>query len=617
MPDARARHDMPFGATPQADGGVHFSLWAPDVDSVTLEVVTGPSVKDLTVAESVPMMAAGGGWWSADVATAVPGTLYRYRLPDGLAVPDPCSRFQPFDVHGPSLVVDPADFAWRHADWHGRPWHETVLYELHPGTFSPEGTFAGIEARLDHLVELGVTAIELMPVADFPGRWNWGYDGVLLFAPDSAYGTPEDLKRLIDAAHGRGLMVFLDVVYNHFGPEGNYLHVHSRRFFDAEQHTPWGAAIDFSRPEVRDFYVHNAIFWLEEYRFDGLRFDAVHAILDHQPEHILDEIARRVRAHLAALGRHVHLVLENDDNAVRYLGPPGARYDAQWNDDYHHVLHHLLTGEAHGYYEDYVDAPMDRLARVLSQGFDYQGAASVHRDGLRRGEPSDGLPVTAMVNFTQNHDQIGNRAFGDRLTALAPAEAVEASLLLLLLAPQPPMLFMGQEWGCRQPFLFHVDFGQDLREAVREGRRAEFARFPGFADPEARARIPDPFLPDTHADSRLDWAAAGAGDCAARLAWVKGLLEIRWRVIVPLVPRLRPGSARRFGDRGLSVVWTDAGTGDVGLAVILNLGPEPAGEAAPDGGLGAILAATSPEARTAVTDGSPLPPWSVVWMAPA
>jgi len=606
-----ARHAMPFGATVLPTGGVSFSLWAPDVAGVTLERFSGADPGRMMLEAEHPMSAKGDGWWSFTDTDAGPGNLYRYRLPDGLAVPDPVSRRQPFDVHGPSEVVDPAAFVWHDADWRGRPWHETVLYELHPGTFTPEGTFAGIEARLDHLARLGVTAIELMPVADFPGRWNWGYDGVALFAPDAAYGTPNDLKRLIDAAHSRGLMVFLDVVYNHFGPEGNYLHAYAGSFFDSSEHTPWGAAIDFSRRAVRDFFVHNALFWLEEYRFDGLRFDAVHAIVDHQREHILDELARRVRTHFAETGRHIHLVLENDDNAARFLGPSATRYDAQWNDDYHHVIHHLLTGESHGYYEDYATEPMDRLARCLTEGFDYQGTPSPHRDGHLRGSSSAALPVTAFVNFIQNHDQIGNRAFGERLSAMVPGPAVEAALTLLLLAPHPPMLFMGEEWGSQRPFLFHVDFGPDLHDAVRDGRRAEFARFPGFSDPAARARIPDPFAANTRTDSRLDWQSIETGAGRARLDRVRSLLATRHGAVTPLIPHLRSGSARRFGSRGMQVTWPD-GSGQA-LVVIVNLSESRAGVPADLRPTGPTLAATPAGAEKALANTLDLPPWSVVW----
>ncbi len=607
----RARHAMPFGATVLPEGGVRFALWAPDVASVVLETLAGPNADSLTVCAEHTMSAGAAGWWSVTDPEAGAGTLYRFRLPDGPAVPDPVSRRQPCGVHGPSEVIDPAAFVWHDADWSGRPWHETVLLELHPGTVTPEGTFAGLEARLDHFVALGVTAIELMPVADCPGRWNWGYDGVVLFAPAAAYGTPEDLKRLIDAAHRRGLMVFLDVVYNHFGPEGTYLHAYAGSFFDPEEHTPWGAAIDFSRSPVRDFFVHNALYWLEEYRFDGLRLDAVHAIIDHQPEHILDELARRVRAHFAGTGRHVHLVLENDDNASRFLGPPGTRFDAQWNDDYHHVMHHLLTGEAHGYYEDYRSDPMRRLARCLTEGFDYQGEPSAHRGGRFRGNPSADMPPTAFVNFIQNHDQVGNRAFGDRLTTLAPAPAVEAALALLLLAPHPPMLFMGEEWGCERPFLFHVDFGPDLHDAVRDGRRAEFARFPGFADPAARARIPDPFAPETRTNSRLDWGAAETPAARARLEWISGLLATRQSAITPLIPRLRAAGATPFGRRGLAVRWRDPD--GQALAVMLNLDTE--ATPVPDSlrPTGPTLAATPAGAEKHLSQGGALPAWSVVW----
>ncbi|KAA5606317.1 malto-oligosyltrehalose trehalohydrolase [Roseospira marina] len=602
---------MPFGAEVLPEGGVRFRLWAPDVETVALEIVTGEAAHGLAVTDRQTMVAIGDGWWMLEVPDAGPDTLYRYRLPDGLAVPDPASRHQPFDVHGPSRVVDPDSYAWREEAWRGRPWHETVLYELHPGTFTHEGTFAGIEARLDALAALGITAVELMPVADFPGRWNWGYDGVLQFAPDATYGTPEDLKRLIDAAHARGLMVFLDVVYNHFGPEGNYLHCYAPSFFDAELHTPWGAAIDFTRPAVREFFVHNALFWLEEYRFDGLRFDAVHAIQDPSKEHILDEIARRVRAHFADSGRHIHLVLENDDNAARFLGAPGDRYDAQWNDDYHHILHHLLTDEAHGYYEDYADDPMDRLARCLTEGFDYQGTPSAHRDGATRGTPSAALPRTAFVDFIQNHDQIGNRAMGDRLTTLAPDAAVVAALALLLLAPRPPMLFMGEEWGSPQPFLFHVDFGEDLREPVREGRRGEFARFPGFSDPGACARIPDPFATETHANSRLDWDRRTEEPHATRLRWITGLLETRRTAVTPLIPTLGPAKAERFGPRGLCVTWPDPHGPD--LMLVANMGPDPAEIPACAPPTGPALAVVPSGALTALRSGAPLPPWSVVW----
>ncbi|MBY0396522.1 MAG: malto-oligosyltrehalose trehalohydrolase, partial [Thermoleophilia bacterium] len=397
----------------------------------------------------------------------------------------------------------------RDAAWRGRPWHETVLYELHLGTFTPEGTFRAAIDKLDHLVDLGVTAVELMPVSDFPGRWNWGYDGVLPFAPDSAYGRPEDLKALVDAAHERGLMVFLDVVYNHFGPEGNYLGAYARSFFTDRHHTPWGEAINVDGPDspvVRDFFIHNALYWIEEFHLDGLRFDAVHAIPDDSDKPFLEELAERVAA-LTGGRRHVHLVLENDDNAARFLERDGTGprwFTAQWNDDLHHALHAAASGEAGGYYADYAGDPA-KLARALAEGFAFPGDPSAYRAGEPRGEPSAHLPATAFVGFLQNHDQIGNRALGERITAIAPPEAVRAATAISLLGPQIPLLFMGEEWAAPQPFPFFADFGGDLADAVRDGRRAEFAGFPAFQDPASRDRIPDPAAEATVRSATLDW----------------------------------------------------------------------------------------------------------------
>jgi malto-oligosyltrehalose trehalohydrolase len=452
-----------------------------------------------------------GGWFRRVAQSARPGTRYRYRIDGDLRVPDPASRWNPEDVHGPSEVVDPAGFDWHDDDWTGRPWQEAVIYELHVGTFSPEGTFAGVERRLDYLVDLGVTAIELMPVADFPGTRGWGYDGALLFAPEASYGRPEDLKRLVQAAHARGLMVFLDVVYNHFGPEGNFLHVYAREaFFTERHHTPWGAGINFDGPEsrtVREFFVHNALFWLEEYRLDGLRLDAVHAIADDSPVHILRELAEAVRSG-PGRGRRVHLVLENDANQARFLArlPSGeARwYDAQWNDDVHHALHVALAGERDGYYRDYAQDLLRQLGRCLAEGFAFQGEPSDYRDGEPRGEPSAHLPPAAFVNFLQTHDQVGNRAFGERLAALAEPDALAAAATVILLAPSPPLLFMGEEHAAPVPFLYFCDFGPDLARAVTAGRRQEFARFDRFADPAARSAIPDPNDPRTFQRSKLD-----------------------------------------------------------------------------------------------------------------
>ena len=423
-----------------------FRLWAPDAQKVSLSVVG---------AQTLPMSAEKDGWYSIDAPYGA-GTLYRFLIDDELEVPDPASRAQAGDVHAPSVVVDHAGYRWRNAEWRGRPWHETVLYELHAGLY---GGFAAVEQHLAGLVELGVTAIELMPIAEFPGDRNWGYDGVLPYAPEAAYGSPEELKHLVDTAHGLGLMVFLDVVYNHFGPDGNYLGRYARHFFRHDQQTPWGEAIDFRRCEVRDFFIDNALMWLLDYRFDGLRLDAVHAIPDRS---FLTELAERVHATVEP-GRHVHLVLENEDNRASLLT---QGFTAQWNDDGHNVLHCLLTGENQGYYADYHRDATGKLARFLGEGFIYQGQNN--RRGESRGEPSAHLPPTAFVLFLQNHDQTGNRAFGERLVSLADAEALRAATAVLLLSPMVPLLFMGEEWGARQPFLFFTSHHGELADAVRE-----------------------------------------------------------------------------------------------------------------------------------------------------
>ncbi|MDP9096933.1 MAG: malto-oligosyltrehalose trehalohydrolase, partial [Pseudomonadota bacterium] len=449
----RYKHDFPFGASVQADGTTRFRVWAPSAERL-----------DLVIDDSKRGMDhEGGGWFSLTVA-APAGTRYRYAMHDGMHFADPASRMQDHDVHHPSVVVDPKDFVWRNTQWRGRPWHESVIYELHPGTM---GGFAGIQARLPELQRLGITMVELMPVADFPGRHNWGYDGVLPYAPDRAYGTPDELKAMIDAAHGLGIGVMLDVVYNHFGPDGAYIHAFARKFFREDVHTPWGAAIDFRRTEVRDYFLQNVAYWLMEYRFDGLRFDAVHAIGD---ENFLIELARITRGRVEP-GRHIALVLEHEKNRAALLG--GApRFDAQWADDFHHAVHVLLTGEQEGYYQGFEEAT-EHLRRVLAEGFAYQGEIP-KGDVEPRGEPSGHLPPTAFVMCLQNHDQIGNRAMGDRLASLVEPAALRAATALLLLTPFVPMLFMGEEWASTTPFLFFTDHHDELADLVRDGRRSEF-----------------------------------------------------------------------------------------------------------------------------------------------
>jgi maltooligosyltrehalose trehalohydrolase len=569
-------HRMPFGAELLAGGGVRFRLWAPALSAVSLHVDDLPDR---------PMAAAGGGWFEAVAVEAGAGSHYAYRLPDGGTVPDPASRRQPADVHGPSEVVDPEAFVWTDAQWHGRPFEEAVFYELHVGTFTPAGTFDGVVAELDRLARLGVTAIELMPLAEFPGRRGWGYDGVYPFAPEASYGTPDALKRLVCAAHARGLMVFVDVVYNHFGPEGNYLARYAPAFFTSQHETPWGAAIDFAGAQartVRDFFIHNALYWLEEFHADGLRLDAVHAIHDASRPHVLEELAETVQRRLG-VERRVHLVLENDGNEARYLarasdGRP-RWYAAQWNDDAHHALHVLLTGERTGYYADYADQPAARLGRALGEGFGYQGEPSPFRGGAARGEPSTHLPPTAFVTFLQNHDQVGNRALGDRLAALAPPRALRAAMALLLLAPSPPLLFMGEEWGARTPFPFFCDLGPALAPLVREGRRREFAHDPAFRD--NLERVPDPTAEATMAAAVLHPGERRTPRARRWTHLVRALLEVRRREIVP---RLRGSGDGRFEPLGAKAVALRWRLGDgTTLATVANLDARALGAARPAG----------------------------------
>jgi malto-oligosyltrehalose trehalohydrolase/4-alpha-glucanotransferase len=559
---------MPFGAELQADGSVRFRLWAP----------SHPTVRLAIEGEVEPLaMAAEAGWHEVVTDRARAGSRYRFILPDGLAVPDPASRHQPEDVHGPSEVIDPAAYRWRDASWRGRPWEEAVIYELHVGAFTAPGTFRAAIDRLDGLVALGVTAIQLMPVSDFPGRRNWGYDGVLPYAPDSAYGRPEDLKALVEAAHERGLMVFLDVVYNHFGPEGAYMHAIAPEFFTQRHKTPWGAAINTdgaqARP-VRDFIIHNALYWLEEFHLDGLRLDAVHEIRDDSPVHLLDELADRVRASVPH--RTIHLILENEENEARRLERADRdrprQYTAQWNDDVHHVLHVAVTGERDGYYADYA-GQTQRLGRALAEGFAFQGDLMPYR-GSPRGEPSAALPPAAFIAFLQNHDQVGNRAFGERIHALAPPEAVRAASAVHLLMPQIPMLFMGEEWQASTPFPFFCDFAADLAEAVRKGRRAEFARFPQFQDEAIRETIPDPTAEATFRSAKLRWEERDAPLHRSALDHVRLLLAVRRERILPLLRQIRTGG--RFevlGEGAVRVRWPCGR--DRGLVLAANLSPDP------------------------------------------
>ena len=565
-PDVPARTAPAWGVH-LIDGALTASLWAPDTRAVALAPEQAPAV---------PLASTSDGWHASIVPGAVPGGRYRFEV-DGVPVPDPAARAQPDGVDGPSAFDHPV-YEWRCPDWTGRPWTEAVLYELHIGTFTAAGTYDAAIARLDHLAALGVTVVELMPVASFAGRHGWGYDGVLLFAPHHAYGTPDDLRRLVDECHLRGMSIILDVVYNHFGPHGDWLHHYAPGFFTDRHPTPWGAGINFDGPlseAVRAFFVQNALHWLRDFRFDGLRLDAVQAIMDDSPVHILQELAQSVRAALP--GRHVLLTLENDNNDARWTVPGSGNahlYDGQWNDDFHHAMRVLVTGQSDGYYEDYADEPARRLGQALAEGFTYQGEASVHRGGELRGTPSGHLPPWAFINFIQNHDQVGNSAFGMRLTGLAPADAVQLATAVTLLAPAVPMLFMGQEWGSARPFNYFCDHAEPLATMVRDGRRNEFKRFKDFQSDEACAAIADPGAPSTRDGSVLDWDALDQPGHAAWLALHKGLLQVRLRVVMPLLHRIggNAGSWRVLSPTAVAVTWQMDGQA---LVLAANFSDEP------------------------------------------
>jgi maltooligosyltrehalose trehalohydrolase len=602
-------HLMPFGTRLLDDGRVNFRLWAPGAEKVELCLQgDAPEVR-------LHMAAEDEGWYGITTELAGTGFYYQYLIDGKHHVPDPASRYQPQDVTGSSQVVDPESWLWQDRDWKGRTWESAVFYELHVGTFSEEGTFAGVRKQLDYLVDLGVTAIQLMPIADFYGRRNWGYDGVLPFAPASCYGTPDALKELIDSAHAKGLMIFNDVVYNHFGPEGNYLPLYAPEFLTERSCTSWGDALNFGGNRwVRQYFIHNALYWLEEYHFDGLRLDAVHSIFDDRTPNFLEELAEAVRQG-PGYDRHVYLLLENDNNESHYLRreknrTSGRYFDAQWNDDLHHALHVLLTGETFGFYRDYQDRPMHHLGRCLTEGFAYQGETSLYRGGRPRGEPSADLPLTAFISFLQNHDLVGNRLWGRRLNEFCPAEAVRAATAIVLLAPSIPLLFMGEEWACSRPFPYFVDFPEELGRKVEEGRRREFAAFPEFGDETALDSLPAPNSLQTYQAAVLRWEEITLLPHRQWLDFHRELLHIRKREIVPRLHGVtgRQARYRLIADRAIHVQWP-LNDGSL-LTLTANLGAEEADAEFP--AAGRVLYASPGEAQEALRQGK-LPPWSALF----
>jgi maltooligosyltrehalose trehalohydrolase len=545
-----------FGATLLGEDATRFRFWAPALEHVALEIEGS---------DPIAMRSLEDGWFEVEAACG-PGAAFKFRVSPDITVPDPASRAVRGDAYGHSLVVDPRSYRWRNTNWRGRPWADAVFYELHVGAF---GGFAGVKGFLPELVELGITAVELMPINAFPGKLNWGYDGVLPYAPSPAYGTLDELKDLIDTAHGLGLMMFLDVVYNHFGPEASFLDAYAPHFFREDKPSPWGHAIDFRRPQVKRFFTENAIYWLEEVRFDGLRFDAVHAI--HHPDW-LDETAAEVRARLEP-DRAVHLVLENDDNIASHMRD--GFFNAQWNDDIHHAFHVLLTGETDSYYSAYADSPALMLARCLAEGFAYQGQPSTNRGGKPRGTPSRDLQPSAFVTFLQNHDQIGNRALGERLTVLADPKALEAAIFVQLLCPQVPLIFMGEENASTTPFLFFAEHNDEIAQAMREGRKREFEHLAAAGDD-----LPDPNDAATFQRSIPEPDPARASE---RRAFYQRLLAIRRRYITPRLDETSSIGAQAIGKAAVAARWKLA-DGSI-LAIVCNLSKDPVICEAPRGDL--------------------------------
>ncbi|HEY1192158.1 MAG TPA: malto-oligosyltrehalose trehalohydrolase [Gemmata sp.] len=549
------------GAWPEADG-VHFSVWAPTAEVVELIIEGGR--------EPLLMRKSADGVFSLTVPDARPGTRYRYRIDGRGPFPDPASRFQPDGVHGPSEVVDPNAFPWTDAGWKGADPNALVIYELHVGTFTKAGTFAAATEMLPKLADLGITAVELMPLADFPGERGWGYDGVCLYAPARCYGRPDDLRRFVDAAHRLGLAVFVDVVYNHLGPDGNYLSCFSPFYFSTSHQTDWGTGPNFDGENsnlVEDFFVENALHWVHEYHIDGLRLDATHAIMDEGERHILELLTDRVHEAGHDLGRRTFVIAEDERNLSALLKPRGAGgfgMDGVWADDLHHQIRRAIAGDKDGYYADYTGSAED-IATTLRRGWFYCGQPSPRRRVPRGTDPA-GIDPSKFVVCIQNHDQIGNRAFGERLNLQIDQAAYRAVSALLLLAPQTPLLFMGQEWGASSPFLYFTDHGPELGALVTEGRRKEFRHFAAFTDPSIRTHIPDPQATATFWTSKLNWEERTSPPYDGALRLYRDLLRMR-----KTDPALRPGGihdARAVTDGAVLLRRTARPSGDSLLVLV-------------------------------------------------
>ncbi|WP_259130107.1 malto-oligosyltrehalose trehalohydrolase [Rhizobium sp. BK661] len=531
-----------WGPSYQEDG-ICFRLWAPDVTALALRVGS----------EHVSMDRKEDGWFETLRSDVPTQRHYSFILPDGTAVPDPASRYQSGDVGGPSMLVDPNAYDWRHPDWQGRPWEEAIIYELHVGTFTEDGTFRAAAERLGLLADLGFTAIEVMPIAQFPGSRGWGYDGVLHYAPHNSYGTPEDFKAFIDAAHGLGLMVFLDVVYNHFGPEGNYLPTYAPAFFRSDSPTPWGPRIAFERIPVRQYFIDNVMYWLSEFRLDGLRLDAIDQIDDKSHHHILEEISERVSRHFDV--RHVHLMTENPANGTDMIANRNGRplFKADWNDDFHHALHVVATGENSGHYAPFKDAPWVKLRQALASGYVREGVQTLGGAKV----PTEAIAPTSFVHFLQNHDQVGNRAQGDRLSSLVGDENFRAFTEILMLSPQIPLMFMGDDHLSSRPFRFFADYEGELARAVRESRSKEARNFGSPSRDTEGGEIADPNHLATFQSSKLLWSEAFMDRRLRWREWLTRLISVRRKCIVPHLIQAKGHSGKVVPslDRCLFVGW--------------------------------------------------------------
>jgi maltooligosyltrehalose trehalohydrolase len=571
----RAVNDHTWGPKLHADGSVTFEVWAPALPNVSVEVG----------AETYPMCAMGGGWYSVTVKDVESDAAYFFVLPDGSRVPDPASRCQREGVFGPSSLWDHTGFGWTQDHWAGRPWEEHVFYEIHVGTFTADGTFTAAIDQLSRLADIGFTAVEIMPLAQFPGERGWGYDGVFPYAPHNAYGSPDDFKCFVDAAHSCGLAVYLDVVYNHFGPEGNVLPQLAPDFFQADNPTPWGDRIDFGQEAVRRFFLDNVLYWIEEYRLDGLRLDAVDQIEDLRDPHILQEISEAVRERFP--DRHVHLVVENPANGADLLANrrDGRRlFDADWNDEFHHAVHVAITGEDSGHYEPFADVPFAKIKTALAEGYLHEGKRTLPIE-LR---PSASLPPTAFVHFLQNHDQVGNRACGDRLHTTIERHRLRVLTEILVLSPQIPLFFMGDDHLSSRPFHFFSDYEGEIAEAIRANRPREAENFGGFPQGMRPEDIADPNDRATFTRSKLAWDQAQTPEVSEWQMFLAGLLAVRKEHVVPRLADAEgyAGSVVPSKDTSIFVDWRLPG----GLLRLrANLSPEPLDL---DGRLGRLVYAT-------------------------